>query len=154
MRLLLLEGMMINYPINELLPHSGKMLLLDGVVDYGEDWLVSSVKITEHSQFIEAGSVSALVVIEYMAQSIAALAGIRSKNKDEPVRVGLLLGTRKFDSNVESIPVGVELQIQVTEMFSEENGLGVFKCEAKAPGILVVCNLNVYHPEDLGEFGQ
>lgn len=143
---------MINYNLDELLPHSGKMLLLDEVVDCGEDWLVSMVKITEHSQFVEAGFVSALVVIEYMAQSIAALAGIRSKNKAESVRVGLLLGSRKFDSNVESIPVGVDLHIHIEEMFSEENGLGVFKCEAKAPGILVVCSLSVYHPEDLGEF--
>ncbi len=144
---------MINYNLDELLPHSGKMLLLDEVVDCGEDWLVAVVKITEHSQFVEAGFVSALVVIEYMAQSIAALAGIRSKNKAESVRVGLLLGSRKFDSNVESIPVGVDLHIHIEEMFSEENGLGVFKCEAKAPGILVACNLSVYHPEDLGEFG-
>ncbi|MGJ8664628.1 MAG: ApeP family dehydratase [Marinicella sp.] len=142
---------MNNYCIDELLPHSGKMLLLDKVLDSGDDWLTSQVSIKISSQFVINGAVPALVVIEYMAQTVAALAGIRSKNQSEAVRIGLLLGTRKFDSNVDSIPVGTNLEIHVKEMFIEENGLGVFKCQAQAPGIQVACNLNVYHPENIGD---
>ncbi len=142
---------MLEYRVDELIPHSGKMLLLDEVLAYGDDWLQAQVNITEHSQFVEAGAVPALVVIEYMAQSVAALAGIRAKHNGSEVKIGLLLGTRKFDSDVETIAVGVALQIHVVELFVEENGLAVFKCTATAPGVLVTCNLNVYHPDDIGE---
>ena len=141
---------MIDYKISELIPHSGKMLLLDEVLDYGEDWLSAQVHITRHSQFVESDAVPALVVIEYMAQTVAALAGIRAKKNGAAVRIGLLLGTRKFDSNVDSIAVGVDLKIHVEELFSEENGLAVFKCVATAPAVAVSCHLNVYHPDDIG----
>lgn len=136
--------------IEELLPHSGKMLLLDEIIKWDEDWLEALVEIRDGSMFVEQGQVSALVVIEYMAQSVAALAGVRSKRKGEPVKIGLLLGTRNFDSNVPSIPVGCQLHLYVEQMFMEENGLGVFKCMAKAAGIEVSCHLNVYHADDIG----
>ncbi|MCB1582381.1 MAG: hypothetical protein R3E90_10945 [Marinicella sp.] len=141
---------MSEFDLTELLPHSGKMLLLDELIDWGEDWLEAAVNIKETSMFVEHGYVNSLVVIEYMAQSIAALAGLRAKNKNEAVRIGLLLGTRKFDSSEVIIPVGSRLLIHVKEMFLEENGLGVFKCKATAPGISIDCNLNVYHPDDIG----
>ncbi len=141
---------MTEFALQDLLPHSGKMLLLDELIDWGEDWLEAVVNVTENSMFVENGQLSALVVIEYMAQSIAALAGLRSKNNDEAVRIGLLLGTRKYDSNVDKIHVGSRLQIHIKEMFLEENGLGVFQCKATAPGVEITCNLNVYHPDDIG----
>ncbi len=141
---------MTEYELADLLPHSGKMLLLDELIDWGEDWLKAAVNVNDSSMFVNDGQVSALVAIEYMAQAIAALAGLRSRNNDEAVRIGLLLGTRKFDSNVAHIPIGSRLQIDIKEMFLEENGLGVFSCQATAPGIEIVCNLNVYHPDDIG----
>lgn len=141
---------MSDYCVDELIPHSGKMLLLDQVTDCGEDWLTAQVNISEHSEFVEGGFVEALVVIEYMAQSVAALAGIRAKKNTELVKIGLLLGTRKFDSNVAQVPVGVSLDIYIEELFTEENGLAVFKCQATAPGVTIACHLNVFHPEDIG----
>ncbi len=141
---------MFDYDLATLLPHSGKMLLLDEVVDHGGDWLQAAVTVTEASQFVENNQLPALVVIEYMAQAIAALAGIRAQKKGEPVRIGLLLGTRKFDSNVDSVSMGTRLLIGVEELFLEENGLAVFKCKATAAGIEMTCNLNVYHPDDIG----
>ena len=145
------EGLNIPYDISELVPHAGKMCLLDEVLACGDDWLTAQVKISADSQFVEGGVVSALVVIEYMAQSIAALAGARAKLNGDAVKIGLLLGTRKFDSNVDSIAVGVELKIHIEEIFAEENGLAVFKCRATAPDVIIACHLNVYQPEDSGE---
>ncbi|MCF6318920.1 MAG: hypothetical protein L3J83_06540 [Proteobacteria bacterium] len=139
------------YSIDELIPHSGKMLLLDQVVDYGEDWFTTNVTIDANSMFCENNRVAALVGIEYMAQTIAAFAGKNDKINNKEISIGLLIGTRKYSSNVASFPVGCTLEINVQQIYLEEYGLGVFKCKITGDSdILVEANLNVYHPEDIG----
>lgn len=135
--------------IDKLVPHSGKMLLLDQVLDWGKDWLRAEVKVDSDSMFFENGGVSTMVAIEYMAQSIAALAGIRAKTAGSKVRIGMLLGTRKFSTNAAQFAKGAIIVITVKELFLEENGLAVFQCQADSGKIQVSCNLNVYNPEDI-----
>jgi predicted hotdog family 3-hydroxylacyl-ACP dehydratase len=137
------------FQIADLVPHSGRMLLLDSVSDWGDDWLTASVEITEQSMFTEPQGVSTLVAIEYMAQTIAALAGTRAKDKNEPVRIGLLLGTRAFNTNASYFPVGSKINIEVKQVFFDSDGLAVFKCKAQSKDIIAECQLNVFHPQDL-----
>ncbi|VAW40558.1 3-hydroxydecanoyl-[ACP] dehydratase [hydrothermal vent metagenome] len=138
------------YCIDELIPHSGKMSLLDRVVAYGEDWLTTSVTICSNSMFCENNAVPALVGIEYMAQTIAAFAGKNDKINNIEISIGLLIGARKYTTNVTHFPVGTTLQINAQQIYLEEQGLGVFKCKITGDsGILVEANLNVYHPEDI-----
>lgn len=137
------------YPIEELVPHSGKMLLIDGIESVGDDWVKSHVTIHQNSMFLEPEGVSTLVAIEYMAQSIAALAGIRAKSNNDPIRIGLLLGTRAFKTNASFFPLGAEIQIHVEEVFFESDGLAVFKCQVTSGDIEATCQLNVFHPKDI-----
>lgn len=137
------------YPIAELVPHSGRMLLIDGVDAVGDDWVTCHVHIHENSMFLEDQGVSTLVAIEYMAQSIAALAGIRAKKNGDAVRIGLLLGTRTFKSNNSYFPLGSTVSIRVEEVFFETDGLAVFKCQAKSGDIEATCQLNVFHPKNI-----
>lgn len=139
------------YSIDELIPHSGKMSLLDNVVAYGEDWLTANITVCADSMFCENNAIAALVGIEYMAQTIAAFAGKNDKINNKEISIGLLIGTRKYTSNVASFPVGTTLEINVQQLYLEEQGLGVFKCKITGDNdILVEANLNVYHPEDIG----
>lgn len=137
------------YDISQLIPHSGKMLLLDSVVDSGEDWLTSQVTIQKESMFCHNGSVSAIIGIEYMAQTIAAFAGKNDKINNQKISIGLLLGTRNYTSSVAEFPIGATLLIHAHQVYFEELGIGVFKCSIEADDILVEANINVYHPNDL-----
>ena len=140
--------MTTEYGVEDLLPHSGQMLLIDRVVDWGDDWLVAEVDIQADSLFVEGGYLDALVVIEYMAQTVAALAGIRAKNNDRPIQIGMLLGTRKYACSHDRIAINTTVKVHVKELFVEENGLGVFSCEATAGEVHLNCQLNVYHPPE------
>ena len=79
---------MTNYPIDELVPHSGTMSLLDKVVEYGEDWLTAEVTISPETLFLTNDAVPAWVGVEYMAQTIAAFAGILAKTHQQDVKLG------------------------------------------------------------------
>lgn len=140
------------YSVSELVPHSGKMLLIDKVLDFGEEWLIAQIIIKKDSMFCENGSVPALVGIEYMAQSIAAFAGKNDKLEEKNPTIGLLLGSRKYVSNVEEFPIGITLIIHVEQIYFENGGLGVFKCKIESEQheeVLIEANINVFHPEDI-----
>ena len=149
-----------NYSVDELILHRDGMSLLDEVVDYGDTWLKSRATLTEDNLFLNKDMVPSWVGIEYMAQSVAAWAGTRSKIRSEPVKVGFLVGTRKYEAETPSFPLGSVLTIIVSEIIMGANGLGVFDCELtceQPDGLSFVASarLNVFQPDDFREdFGE
>ena len=81
-----------------------------------------------------------------MAQSVAAYAGCRARLLGDPVVLGFLLGTRKFECNVEHFPAGTELHIHALRSLEDDNGMGVFECHLTGPGIHASARLNVFRP--------
>lgn len=141
------------WPISELVPHARTMLLLDELVDYSPEFLTARIRIRPDSLFINKNDeVPAWVGIEYMAQTIAAYAGVLAKLNNEEIKIGLLIGTRKYKSEVPAFPLHSELEIKVAPLHSEESGLGVFNCEIFSDRLLVQANLNVYQPKDVSAF--
>jgi predicted hotdog family 3-hydroxylacyl-ACP dehydratase len=143
---------MTNYPIDELVPHSGTMSLLDKVVDHGEDWLTAEVTINPDTLFLTNKAVPAWIGIEYMAQAIAAFAGILAKIHQQDVKLGFLLGTRKYISSVSNFPIGTRLLIRVEKELQSDDGLGVFNCSIDADNITINARLNVFQPKDTEQF--
>lgn len=143
---------MTNYPIDELVPHSGTMSLLDKVVNHGEDWLTAEVTISPDTLFLSNNAVPAWVGIEYMAQTIAAFAGILAKTHQQDVKLGFLLGTRKYSTSISSFPIGTRLLIRVEKELQSDDGLGVFNCSITADSISVNARLNVFQPKDAEQF--
>ena len=147
--------------IAPLLPHSGHMVLLDCITEYGDDYLHATAHVGEKHILLQAGSLPALAGMEIMAQGIAALAGCHAHNRGEPVRLGFLLGTRKLNLFADTIAVGTQLSIQVHASTQDGTGFGVFDCalrwtdapaaaRAKLPsdGLLVQAALNVFSPKE------
>ena len=96
---------MIDWPLAELLPHAGDMILIDQVLSFDEEQIHTRVTVKPGGLFNRAdGSLPAWVGIELMAQSIAAYAGCQARQAGLPVELGFLLGTRKFECNVERFP--------------------------------------------------
>ena len=112
-----------------LIPHQGAMCLLDRIEDYGADWVRAGIDVDGRSLFENAdGAVPSWLGIEYMAQAVAAHAGYGARLRGEPVRVGFLLGTRRYACTVSAFPVGSVLHVQVQRMLQGENGLGAYEC--------------------------
>ena len=69
----------------------------------------------------------------------------KSKQAGEPIKIGFLLGTRRYTSNVGSFAVGTLLTIQVKNIIQDDK-LGVFDCKIYATGIEIIASLTVYQP--------
>ena len=108
--------------IRSLVPHAGPMVLLDRVISVDEDSLLAEVRIHSDSLFCNTDGVGAWVGIEYMAQAIGAWAGYTAQLRGEPVKLGFLLGTRRYDCSRPVFTLGSLLQVHVQRVFQDENG--------------------------------
>lgn len=145
----------MTYPnIHELLPHDTPMVLLDRIEEIRNNGLTASVSITPQSLFAEKSGVPAWVGLEYMGQAIAAYAGACARRDGEPVRIGFLVSTRRYEPGCAYFPLGTQLTISVESITDGSNGLRVFACSMRGPGIAAASNLNVYMPDNIEEFMQ
>lgn len=138
---------MIDWPLAELIPHAGDMILIDQVLSFDEEQIHTRATVKPDGLFNRPdGSLPAWVGIELMAQSVAAYAGCHARRKGEPVALGFLLGTRKFECNVEHFPAGAELSIHGLRSLEDDNGMGVFECHLRGDGFHASARLNVFRP--------
>ncbi|MNB55431.1 hypothetical protein D3C87_943710 [compost metagenome] len=146
---------MIPWPLAELLPHAGDMILIDSISSFDEEQIYTRLTVQPDGLFnLPDGSLPAWVGIELMAQSVAAFAGCHARQKGNPVELGFLLGTRKFECNVEAFPAGSELTIHGLRSLEDENGMGVFECHINGAGIHASARLNVFRPPQVNQYLQ
>ena len=150
------------WQVRELVPHKRIMQLLDSVEGHGTNWVETSLRISEDNLFFEAGvGIPAWVGLEYMAQTIAVYAGIIGRHAGEKPRLGLLLGTRRYNSYIDHFPLGAKLMIKAVEEWRDDQ-MGVFHCEIKTEstsvndclgnGCLAKARLTVFQPANLENF--
>ena len=85
-----------------LLPHNHPMILIDSIVEFGDDFTIATVTPAPGKPFADKiGNVPTWVGMEYMAQTIGAYAGIMAQQAGQPVKVGFLLGTRAYEINLD-----------------------------------------------------
>lgn len=130
------------------LPHAHPMILIDAVTPLGPVATRSTVRVGEDVPFYEnPHGVPAYVGLEYIAQTVAAHGGLRARAAGEPVRIGFLLGTRRYDCATAYFRLGARLVIDV-EMVYESSTLAKFNGiigDAGAAGSqLAHCALTVY----------
>lgn len=136
----------------ELLPHDHPMILIDAIESVREQGLTASVTVRPDALFIEPRGVPAWAGIEYMGQAIAAHAGWCARREGRPVRIGFLVGTRRYEADCSHFPLGAKLEITVDAMTSSASGLQVFECRIAGAGVAASANLNVFMPKDAAEF--
>ena len=140
---------MMDWPLAELLPHAGDMILIDHVLAFDEEQIETRLTVRAGGLFNrEDGSLPAWVGVELMAQSVAAFAGCHARVQGHEVVLGFLLGTRKFECNVEHFPLGAELRIHAQRSLEDDNGMGVFECHLTGTGIQASARLNVFRPPE------
>jgi predicted hotdog family 3-hydroxylacyl-ACP dehydratase len=140
----------LRYTPAQTLPHSGDMLLLDEVLDYGPEHVRASVRIHPGSPFCENAGVPAWVGLEYMAQTIGVYSGIERLQQGEPLKIGLLIGTRRYEAAAPFFTVGMTLQISARLLLWDENNLFVFDCAIHdGERKLASGEIKAFRPEDV-----
>jgi len=141
--------------VRSLLPQAGPMVLLDRIISADDESVCAEVTIRSNSLFSDDAGVGAWVGIEYMAQAIGAYAGYTARLRGEPVKIGFLLGARRYECSRPTFPIGTVLRIHVRRVLQSEGGLGSFECRIdNENGTLATANLTVYQPADGMGFPQ
>jgi predicted hotdog family 3-hydroxylacyl-ACP dehydratase len=138
--------------IESLVPHAKPMLLLDSLVDFGDDFVICTAIVRQDGLFNVGDMVPALVGLEYMAQTVAAFSGLKALQHNDAPKIGFLLGTRKFTSNVEAFQCGAVLKASVHQALQGSDGIAAFECTLEGVGVRQTATLAVYEPKDPEKF--
>lgn len=144
-------GSAFPYAMADLLPHRPPLLLLDEVVAAAPGWLTAAVTIRSDSFLGEPDGVPSQVGLEYMAQTCGAYAGWRQRSAGKPIRVGFLLGTRRYHAAVLRYPLGSRLEITAEILTDEADETAAFLCRIVTGGMVAAeAQLVVHQPPTLG----
>ena len=118
--------------ITTLIPHRSPLLLMDAILEDGEDCCVGQITVDRGAWYAELdGSMPGWFGLELMAQTIAAHSGNRKRLQCQPVKFGYLLGSNDYRCLEPSFPAGAVLTVVVQHCFGEGVGLNAFDCEVR-----------------------
>jgi predicted hotdog family 3-hydroxylacyl-ACP dehydratase len=142
------------WPMADLLPHAGNAILIDAIQAWDEESLVATATVAPDGLYsLEDGSLPPWMGLEIMAQTIGAWAGCQARRAGQPIELGFLLGTRRYDCHVPCFAAGTQLTVRVEKSLEDAAGMGVFACTLHAGGALLAeARLNVYRPPDSAAF--
>lgn len=140
-----------DYRISEVLPYAGAMLLLDELLEHDDEHIACGVHVRETSRFCDgARGVPAWVGLEYMAQAMCAFSGVEEVRAGMKPSIGLLLGTRRYQSEVEWFGLDSNLIVRAHLQFRDENDLVAFQCAIHEDGrLLALGDVKAYRPSDV-----
>jgi predicted hotdog family 3-hydroxylacyl-ACP dehydratase len=125
------------------MPHRPPMLMIDALVAHSEDACTCTKTFREGDPLVEDGSVSALVVIELFAQTAAAHFGYAGFVAGGAMTSGALLGTRKIEMRIGTLPIGAPITIEAKRTMAMPP-MAQFECEARMDGrVIATGSINV-----------
>lgn len=141
------------YTVADLIPQSRQMVLLDRVLQVGDEHIVTELTVRDDGLFSQNDdSVPGWVGLEYMAQTIAAFSGYQRARRGEDIGLGFLLGTRHYQCSVGRFPCGTTLTVRADKIIEAANDMSVFNCTIEGEGISASSALNVLLPQDSQKF--
>jgi predicted hotdog family 3-hydroxylacyl-ACP dehydratase len=131
-------------------PHEGDAILMDAVWKNGEDTTKGVATVRAGTPFdTNSDGLPSWMIIELMAQVVAASAGLREFRPGVRPRLGLLLAVRSMNCSCELLPIGARLEIEARESTRDDAGMGVFDCMLHTDGVLTATAiLSVYLPKN------
>ncbi len=132
------------------MPHRDVMLLLDRLLAADADSAVAQVTVPQGGLFLHDAGMPSWVGIEYMAQTVAAWSGWNALQKGQAVKIGFLLGSRKYEAAQAFFAPGTRLVVSVRCELMGDNGLGMFDCRIHGEDEtqLASARISVFEPGD------
>ncbi|MGD9007484.1 MAG: hypothetical protein PVG41_06165 [Desulfobacteraceae bacterium] len=105
--------------VEDLLPHRGRMLLIDEVIHIEDDIAIAGVQVNHRWPLAEAGAVSPLMIIELVAQTSGLGNGLnlikeRGKGAD---KTGWIVGIKKARFYTDALPMGARIVVESKNRF-------------------------------------
>lgn len=141
------------YDIEQVVPHRGTMRLVDRLLEWDGSRAAVELTVPVDGPFHEVGGVPAWVGIEYMAQAIAAWAGCQARARGEAPKIGFLLGSRRYATDIGHFAIGSVLRVEAECELFGDNGLGMFACRIiEGERVVASANVSVFQPADARDY--
>ncbi|MHC5209631.1 MAG: hypothetical protein ACYTG2_02810 [Planctomycetota bacterium] len=133
-------------PVAELVPHGVPMLAVDELLECGDGHATARMVVRENL-FTRAGRLDSVVLLEYMAQVVAACLGYEAVAGGGAVRVGMVIACRSMTIVRPSVPVGSALQIEVRRVRGSQQVSHFDGVTRDADGEIARVTLTLVHGE-------
>jgi predicted hotdog family 3-hydroxylacyl-ACP dehydratase len=80
-----------------------------------------------------------------MAQAAAALASLESREEGGAARRGVLLGTRRYECDRPSFPLGCALRVTARRAASDDTDVSMYECRIDGEGVHAAATITIYH---------
>jgi predicted hotdog family 3-hydroxylacyl-ACP dehydratase len=109
--------------IDTLVPHRRPLRLIDEILTVDGHCATTAAVVTPDWPSFSAGTVSALLMIELVAQTAAVVGGYKALTAPSPtkVRMGMLVAIKQAHFEVDTLPVGARLVTRATTHALLEN---------------------------------
>ena len=105
--------------IEELIPHRGRMKLIDGILEISDSGAVTTARVSDQWPLYADSSVDALALIEIVAQTAAVhISGRSQGGRSASDRRGWMVGIKNASFCQERIPVNVLLRTTIKLLYS------------------------------------
>ncbi|MGC3979837.1 MAG: hypothetical protein QM808_01080 [Steroidobacteraceae bacterium] len=120
------------FQMTQILPHEGRMLLIDELLEQHDEGIVTALTIRADSVMCDGVTgVPAWVGMEYMAQTACAYSGVNQARSGEQPSISLLLGTRSYKALVPVFALGARLIVDARLIVRDDDDLAVFDCSIR-----------------------
>jgi predicted hotdog family 3-hydroxylacyl-ACP dehydratase len=134
-----------DWPVSELVRHAAPMALIEHVSDATTNSLSALATIDTHSPFYAGEKeLPAWWSVEYLAQGVATLAGLKARAEGREPPGGFLTGCRNFSCSSPGIPLGTTVKIIVQELISLNGSLGAYDCRLESEVFTATSRITVF----------
>jgi predicted hotdog family 3-hydroxylacyl-ACP dehydratase len=136
--------------IEDLIPHRGRMKLIDDIIRVDEEAAVTESIVKQDWPLFEGNSVSPLVLIELTAQTAGVSMGWEEsvlKGKDIEGRLGWLVGVKEARFHLDRIPANSRIRVSATKDFCFENYYEVVGTAEIGSQVVGEVRLQIVHPD-------
>jgi len=136
--------------LHALIPHRGPWLLLERVLDHGDGWAHCQV-VPRPGPLTDGEHVPATLAVEYMAQTVAVVFGLRGRAQGKATGAapvpGYLVAAREVSLHVEAFPAGQPLTVEARHAFGSGRAARFEARVVSGPRVLAEAQLTVYEPD-------
>lgn len=107
--------------VERLIPHRGRMRLVDEIISVDEKTAVTASTVTETWPMVEGGAANCIVLVELVAQTAGVCLGWKERRKNEdPDGTGWIVGVKEALFHCSEIPLGSRIITTSERVFQVE----------------------------------
>jgi predicted hotdog family 3-hydroxylacyl-ACP dehydratase len=138
--------------IDDLLPHRGKMMLLDEIMEISEKMAVAASVVTSQWPLCDGKTVSPIVLIELIAQTAGLSNGLERirKHGTDSEKKGWLVGIKKSRFFIDAIPLQTRIITRAENRFKFDSFREIVGTAEIGRNIVCETSLQVFQSDSNG----